>query len=152
MRTPTLCLAALALAACAKHPSSGPVPSVRFGVYRFMEHADGVKDPIQGRVLIKEDTLVVEVESRSCRYDVRSTQQGAYIYDCGDVGLSFNRLEPVDGAQFRVNKTVVDRAVSCIRYTTDRSGNQVCTQQHTENVGRQVPVSSRLHLTYVVNP
>jgi len=94
----------------------------------------------------------VEVQSRSCRYDVRGPQQGAYIYDCGDVGLSFNRLEPVDGAQFRVNKTVVDRAVSCIRYTTDRSGNQVCTQQHTENVERQVPVSSRLHLTYVVNP
>ncbi|HEV8448096.1 MAG TPA: hypothetical protein VGQ44_14805 [Gemmatimonadaceae bacterium] len=152
MRLRFFFLAATALGACTHHVVSAPAASVRFGVYRFAEHPDGMKDPIQGRVLVKEDTVVVEVESRSCRYFPQSTRLDVFVYDCGDVGLSFNRLQPVAGAQFSTHKTVLDRSVSCIRYTTDRSGNQVCTQQHTENVERQVPVSGKLHLAYVANP
>jgi hypothetical protein len=128
------------------------VPSVRFGVYTFTERPDGIKDPIQGRVLVKEDTVVVELDARSCRYFARSDPTRAFVYDCGDVQLAFGRREPVATATYSTVKTVADRQATCVRYATDKNGNQVCAQQGSETVERRVPISGKLRLAYVANP
>ena len=154
MRTPALFVTALALAACGQQGSTKPAPAstVRFGVYSFTEHPDGIKEPIQGRVLVREDTVVVELVSRDCRYFTHSDPTKAYVYDCGDVSLVFDRREPITGARYQATKTVRDQQQTCTRYTTDKNGNQVCAQTTTEPIDRRVPVNGALRLSYIANP
>jgi hypothetical protein len=46
----------------------------------------------------------------------------------------------------------MDRKTTCIRYTTDAKGNQVCAQQQTETTEREVPVIGTLHLDTIAHP
>ena len=152
MRTPPFCLAAFALAACAQTGSSAPAPPVRVGVYRFTERPAGVNTTIQGRVVVTHDSVVVEAEPGPCRYDTHSAADGPIQYQCGEVLLAFNRFNPVGDARYRTSKTVYDRKTTCVRYTTDSKGNQVCAQQQTETVEREVPVMGTLHLETIAHP
>lgn len=153
MRTRPYCLVALALAACAQHGSGAPAPPVRIGVYRFTERPTGVNTTIQGRVLVTHDSVVVEAEPGPCHYDSRaSTAGGPIVYQCADVSISFDRFDPVGRATYRTTKTVMDRKTTCVRYTTDAKGNQVCAQQQTETTEREVPVIGTLHLDTIAHP
>jgi len=143
---------ALALAGCAHHGSSAPAPPVRIGVYRFTERPNGVNTPIQGRVLVTHDSVVVEAEPGPCRYDPHTSAGGPIMYQCADVSIAFDRFDPVGRATYRMTKTVRDRKTTCIRYTTDSGGKQVCAQQQTETTEHDVPVTGTLHLEAIAHP
>ena len=152
MRTPPYCLLALAFAACAQHGSGAPAPPVRIGVYRFIERPNGVNTTIQGRVLVTHDSVVVDAEPGPCRYDPHTTAGGPIVYQCADVSIAFDRFDPVGQATYRTTKTVMERKTTCVRYTTDSKGNQVCAQQQTETVEHDVPVTGTLHLETIAHP
>jgi hypothetical protein len=138
--------------ACAQHGANAPAPPVRIGVYRFTERPNGVNTTIQGRVLVTHDSVVVEAEPGPCRYDPHTTAGGPIVYQCADVSIAFDRFDPVGRATYRTTKTVMDRKTTCIRYTTDSSGKQVCAQQQTETTEREVPVTGTLHLDTIAHP
>ena len=146
------CIVALALAACTQHGSGAPAPPVRIGVYRFTERPNGVNTTIEGRVLVTHDSVVVEAEPGPCRYDPHSTAGGPIVYQCADVSISFDRFDPVGRATYRTTKTVTERKTTCVRYTTDSSGKQVCAQQQTETVQHDVPVTGTLHMDTIAHP
>jgi hypothetical protein len=152
VRTIAALLITFALAACAQHGTSVPGPPSRIGVYRFTEHPAQLRTPIQGRLFITHDSVVVEAEPGPCRYDVHSASSGPIVYQCADVTLSFDRLDPVGKSTYRTTTTVMDRRTTCARYATDSSGRQVCVQQQTETNERQVPVTGTLHLEIVAHP
>ena len=151
MRTRPFLLVLIA-AACAGHAPSAPAPPVRIGVYRFTERPQGVNATIEGRVLVTHDSVVVEAEPGPCRYDTHTSAGGPIVYQCADVTLSFDRFDPVGHANYRMNKTVMDRKTTCARFTTDSKGNQVCAQQQTETTERVVPVTGTLHLDTIAHP
>jgi hypothetical protein len=129
-----------------------PPPPVRSGVYRFTERPNGVNTTIQRRVLVTHDSFVVEAEPRPCRYDLHTTADGPILDQCADVSIAFDRFDPVGRATYRTTETVTDRKTTCVRYTTDSSGKQVCGQQQTETTQRDVPVAGTLHLETIAHP
>ncbi len=155
MRSRPYCLVVLALAACAPHGSGAPAPPAppdRIGVYRFTERPSGLNTPIEGRVLVTHDSVVVEAEPGPCRYDSHATSPGGpIVYQCADISISFDRFDPVGRATYRTTKMVMDRKTTCVRYTTDSKGNQVCAQQQTETTERSVPVTGTLHLNVIAH-
>jgi len=145
-------LAVLIAPACAQHGAGAPAPPVRIGVYRFTERPNGVNTTIQGRVLVTHDSVVVEAEPGPCRYDQQTTASGPIVYRCADVTIAFDRFDPVGRATYRMTKTVTDRKTTCVRYTTDSAGKQICAQQQTETTERDVPVTGTLHLDTIAHP
>lgn len=139
------------IAACQPHasPATTVVPSS--GTYTFDERvtaaAGAPVTTIQGTVHFTGDTILVEAQPGPCHYDAAaSTPTEALVYACADVHLNFDRRDPVGRATYVLQTTVTENKTTCIRYTTNSAGVQVCAQTAVEPVDRKVTVSAKLRL------
>jgi len=149
----TLLVVAATAAACAKSGAPATVPTPRVGVFRFTERPAQISQTIEGRILVTNDSVVVDATPGPCRYDNQASHAtGPIVYQCADVTLSFDRFDPVGHAMYRTSTTVTERHTVCVRYTTDASGHQVCAQTETQTNDRQVPVTGTLHMETVARP
>ncbi len=125
----------------------------RVGIYKFTEHVTELREPIQGRLEVTRDSVIIDADSGPCRYANEVTKPETPIYyECGKVWFSFDRVDPIKKSSFRTTATVTDRTPACTRYTTDKNGNQVCSQTGYETTERTVRPSGLLHLIVIAKP
>lgn len=148
-----LIASAAAGSACAKSGAPATPPAPRVGVFHFAERPAQLLETIEGRIFVTTDSVVVDATPGPCRYDNQASHgSGPIVYQCADITLSFDRLNPSGRATYRTTTSVLERHSVCVRYTTDSAGHQVCAQTETQTTERKVPVTGTLHMERVAQP
>jgi len=135
------------LGACSSKGSQAPAPAVLLdGIYRFSEAQRPMTTPIEGTMTILRDTVMVEAQPGPCRYDDRmSWGKTALVYQCAEMTLMFDRVDPVRNSKFDTKVSVDEKKNVCTQYTTTATGQRICVQSETQMVSRDVDVSGFLH-------
>ena len=119
------------------------------GSYRFEERVstgDGLQSMVlEGVFTVRRDTVVVDATPGPCRYDRRSTRGGAFVYNCADVTLRFDRDDPVRRSTYTVTVTVRTQRTVCVRYATSATGQRFCAQTRVEESESSAPRSGPLN-------
>jgi hypothetical protein len=110
-----------------------------------MERVDDAVPPVtlEGTVTIAGGFAELDLQSRLCRVDERSTSN-ATIFDCGDVSVN------VDVRMYRASYSVATMrrhpVRECAEYRTTPEGGRVCVRYYTRYEERPARVSGRLNL------
>lgn len=147
-------LAACGWAAC-HHASPGPTTSAdRQGVYQFSEHvtangAAGESIDIEGQATVLADSVMVDARPGPCRFDPTVTSPGPFVYDCGNVRLTFDRRDPVQRSSYTATLAQNESRQVCARYATEVGGRSTCVEWRTETTQRLAKRSGSLRLLRV---
>ncbi|HYC50634.1 MAG TPA: hypothetical protein VEB19_05925 [Gemmatimonadaceae bacterium] len=143
----------LAAAACSSaRPRSDVIPESQLGTYDFLERITGGNalaaqgEVLQGTVTILRDSVIVDMSPGPCSYEIRSATSPSISYRCAGVLVTFDRSNPVLRANY--NTSVIERVPVrvCVRYATNSSGQQVCTQWGTDYEERRATRTGTLRL------
>jgi hypothetical protein len=136
-----------AQAACSSQ-SRAPrlTPEAQEGTFLFSERArgSGVVIDVTGEFSVREDTIMVRVADRSCRPRVPPDTR-SYLFDCGDVSLAFDRVEPLRRPGYSVIGIVMVEERVCRELVQDRFGVQRCAGYITQRVPRERSFHGELH-------
>jgi hypothetical protein len=132
-----LLLGAPAIAESQKPVSAGPV------TYRFVERLGGTPPVIlEGTFTIAGDTVWVEANWGECLWS-QSSSKTRLAYECGRVLITFDRIDPLNRADYQAPVTVNERVEVCEEYTVNASGQRVCTSMKRDLVEKEVTRSGR---------
>ena len=113
------------------------------GIYRFEERVSPDLF-LDGRFMVQADTIELELKTSLCRAEPNVSIQ-ALTYTCGDeVRIHFDRLQPIVRATYSAKVMVTETRSVCVRYTTNRAGQQVCAEYKRESFQRVSTRSGRL--------
>ncbi len=105
-------------AGCHSQSSSlGSVLDGRIGTYHFAERVPSTQGSemiaFEGQFTVLGDTVMIDATPGPCRYDRRASNATELRYQCGDVGVVFDRLNPVEKATYSVAVVVSDNQRNC---------------------------------------
>jgi hypothetical protein len=121
-------------------------PEAQEGTFRFSERArgSGVVIDVAGEFTITADTIMARVADRSCRPRVPPDTR-SYLFDCGDVSLAFDRVEPLRRPRYSAIGIVMVEERVCREQVQDRFGVQRCAGYITQRVPRERSFHGELH-------
>jgi hypothetical protein len=121
-------------------------PEAQAGTFRFSERArgSGVVIDRAGEFTVTADTIMVRVVGRSCRPLIPPNTR-SYLFDCGDVGLTFDRVEPLRRPRYSAIGIVMVEERVCREQVQDRLGVQRCAGYVTQRVPRERSFHGELH-------
>lgn len=142
-----LALAFIGSLACAGARQGSGSAILPDGMYRFDEHAQGVRMPFTGTMRLAGDSVEIVESNPTCRAE-RATEPQTVGYTCVDFGISGSRrtghwvFNYTGTREVRTSKTV------CAAYET-KDGKEVCVRTKNETNVENVPMRATLRLTAV---
>lgn len=112
-----------------------PIPMSQHGTFRFSDRVNAASPMIvvEGEFTVRADTIVAEVTSGNCQPVIPASTR-SYGFRCGPVSLTFDRYNPLLRATYSVQGTAMEMRRVCVRFVTNSSGQQVCTQYGQESI------------------
>jgi hypothetical protein len=144
-----LALSLLAVTGCAS--SRNRQPRAVNGTYKFIEQVHDAVPPVQleGTVTIDDGEVELDLLTRQCRHDHRSTTRTA-VFNCLDVSVSVDRSSPMPLGSFRLETTVLRAVRECVHYYTTSTGVTMCALHQTRYEERDTTRSGILRLARIV--
>lgn len=112
-----------------------PIPVSQHGTFRFTDRVSDASPTItvEGEFVVQADTILPGVTAGFCQPVIPPSTQ-AFNFRCGNVSLSFDRLNPLQRATYAVQGTAMELQRVCRRFVPNQFGQQVCVQYGTESV------------------
>ncbi|HEX9166831.1 MAG TPA: hypothetical protein VF862_13040 [Gemmatimonadales bacterium] len=137
----SLAVLILPLAFPAAASAQTPVPP---GRYRFTERVSGTPPMVlEGEIVVEGDSIYVVATWADCLW-AQVTSKTRLVYECGRVLIKFDRIDPLNRADYEASVTVTERVEVCEEYTVNASGQRVCARMKRDLVEREVTRTGRL--------
>jgi hypothetical protein len=135
-------LAAAACSGAARSTSATPVA----GTYAFNEHPRGMRGSFEGTFMVVGDTILVDATPGPCYVaSIAPSKAGPIAYNCGDVNVAFDRIDPLKRSIFNYVEMVQERKTVCALYETTPSGQQRCARTSIETTEKPMWRRAPLH-------
>jgi hypothetical protein len=137
---PVLRLAVIlvAVVACRSAPRESVALDPRdLGTFAYRMHLDGRDE--RGRFTIALDTIAIDPESGVCRPLESSADRRYFRFTCTEIGaytwihISIDTRDPRRHTSWSGARRVTRQRQVCLQYTTNASGQRICSRYGNEN-------------------
>ncbi|MEP6494411.1 MAG: hypothetical protein ABJF01_17130 [bacterium] len=141
-------LTAFSLLACHHQSNEHAIPAAKFvGLFSYRIAIDSREE--RGTLTIGADTAIIAPENGYCR-DAFEGRSGSYRWSCAGSGdfasiqIALDAHSSVPSGSWSATHTVTKQRTVCVTYTTNASGQRVCSQFETQNYDVPETKSGRL--------